>query len=336
MTMQQVGRLHGPQDIAPGADAMPVVGPKDVLIRVAVCGICGTDLSFYRHGSVPGGAILGHEFSGRIAAVGAAVAGVEQGQRVVVNPMVNALGLGRVAGAFAQYVRLTDAELGRNLFRLPDSISDETGALIEPFAVALHAVNRAAVTADDRAVIFGAGTIGLCVLTALKARGVRDLLVIDLSDRRLDLARHMGASAVHNPINGSARAFVGSHYGEESVRYMAEPLALASVAFDCAGALPALRDAIRSLAPKGRLVLVADPHDHGLPDLRLVMLRELNVMGALAYETEFPEVIDLLDRGVINLSPLVTHRFPLGEIAEAFRVQLDPDEAVKVLVLTGD
>ncbi|HEX7819265.1 MAG TPA: zinc-binding dehydrogenase [Sphingobium sp.] len=336
MTMQHVSRLHGAGDITPGTDDMPDIGPRDVLIRVAVCGICGTDLSFYRHGSAPSGAILGHEFSGRIDAVGEEVSGVTIGQRVVVNPMSNALGLGRVAGAFAQYVRLAGADVGSNLFSLPDSISDEMGALIEPFAVALHAVNRAAVTAEDRAVIFGAGTIGLCVLTALKARGVRDVLVIDLSDRRLDLARRMGASDVHNPANGNPLAFIRAHYGEESVRYMSEPLALASVAFDCAGALAALRDMTRALAAKGRLVLVADPHDHGLPDLRLVMLRELTVIGALAYETEFPDVIDLLDRGVIDLSPLVTHRFPLGEIAEAFRVQLDPDKAVKVLVLTGD
>lgn len=332
MRKQVVARLHGEYDIAPGTDDIPEAGPKDVVIRIAVCGICGTDLAFYRTGSVPSGAILGHEFSGRVVAVGEQVAGVTAGQRAVVNPMHNGLGLGQVAGAFAQYIRLEGAEAGLNLHPLPDSISDELGALIEPFAVGLHAANRAGVTADDRAVIFGAGTIGLTVLAALRARGVKDILVIDLSDRRLDLAREMGAGAVHNPASGSVRAFIGGHYGEEELRYLPEPVALASVVFDCAGAAPVPHDALRSLAPGGRLVLVADPHGLELPDLRLVMLRELHVMGALAYTGEFAEAIDLLDRGVVDLMPLITHRFPLNEISDAFRVQLNPDKAVKVLV----
>lgn len=334
MGHQQVGRLQGKQAMAAGTDDIPQAGPQDVVIRVAVCGICGTDLAFYRHGSAPSGAILGHEFSGRIVALGTDVAGLAVGDRVVVNPMFNGLGLGQVAGAFAQYIRISDARIGHNIFHLPASISDELGALIEPFAVGLHAVNKAAVTPADRTVIFGAGTIGLCVLAALRARGVADILVVDLSERRLALARQMGASATHNPATSSAPAFVGSHYGSEALRYAEEPVALATVAFDCAGAGPALRDAMHSLAPHGRLLIVADPHGHSLPNLRFVMLRELHVMGALAYETEFPEVIDFLDKRTVDLSPLVTHRYPLGAIDEAFRMQMNPDEAVKVLVLT--
>ncbi|TVV74476.1 zinc-dependent alcohol dehydrogenase [Sphingomonas solaris] len=333
MTRQQVARLQGARDISPDTSDIPTPGPRDVVIRVAVCGICGTDLAFYRHGSTPKGAVLGHEFSGRVVAIGTDVTGVAVGRRVVVNPMHDGMGLGQVPGAFAQYVRLGNAELGRNLFELPDAITDEAGALIEPFAVGLHAVNNAKVTPDDRTVIYGAGTIGLCVLAALRARGVRDILVIDISDRRLEFARRMGATAIHNSSTGSAPAFVGSHFGTESLRYAQEPVGLASVVFDCAGVRPALRDAVHSLAPRGRLVIVADPHDNDLPNLRFVMLRELVVMGALAYESEFPEVIDLIASGKIDLSPIVTHRFPLSRITEAFRIQIDPEEAVKVLVL---
>jgi 2-desacetyl-2-hydroxyethyl bacteriochlorophyllide A dehydrogenase len=315
-----------------GTDDIPAAGADDVVIRVAVCGICGTDLAFYRNGSVPSGAILGHEFSGRIVALGDRTKSLAIGDRVVVNPMCNNLGLGQIPGAFAQYVRITGAQLGGNIFHLPEKISNELGALIEPFAVGLHAVNNARVTAGDRAVIFGAGTIGLCVLAALRARGVNDILVVDLSARRLALALQMGASAVHNPADGSVPAFVGSHYGMESLRYVKEPVALATVVFDCAGAAPVFTAALHSLAVKGRLVLVADPHDHALPNLRLVMLRELHIMGALAYETEFTEVIDFLATRTVDLSPLITHRFPLEEIAQAFRVQMDPDQAIKVLI----
>lgn len=334
MGQQQVGRLLGERDIAVDSDDIPVAGPDDVVIRVAICGICGTDLGFYRHGSAPRGAILGHEFSGRIVAVGERVSGVAIGQRVVVNPMFDGMGLGRTPGAFAQYVRLADARPGRNLFLLPDSISDELGALIEPFAVGLHAVNRAQTAPDERVVIFGAGTIGLCVLAALRARGVEDIIIVDLSDRRLGLARRMGARHIYNPTQGSVPAFVGSLRGTDAVRYASQPIGRATLAFDCAGAAPALSDAMHSLAPGGRLVMVADPHDLTLPHLRFVMLRELTILGALAYETEFPEVIELLASGKVDLSPLVTHRFPLADIAEAFRIQMQPDEAIKVLVLT--
>ena len=161
MGHQQVGRLQGTCSIEADQAAMPVAGPGDVVIQVAACGICGSDLSFYRHGSAPAGAILGHEFSGRVIAMGDGVQGVSLEQRVVVNPMFDGVGLGRVPGAFAQFVRVGQVEVGRNLFILPDSLSDEQGALVEPFAVGLHAVNNARATASDRAVIFGAGTIGL-------------------------------------------------------------------------------------------------------------------------------------------------------------------------------
>lgn len=125
MTQQQVGRLQGTQIMTVGTEAIPKAGPDDVVVRVAVCGICGTDLSFYRHGSVPSGSILGHEFCGRIAMIGERVEGLAIGDRVVVNPMFEGLGQGRVSGAFAQYIRISSAKPGRNIFHLPDGIPDE-------------------------------------------------------------------------------------------------------------------------------------------------------------------------------------------------------------------
>jgi 2-desacetyl-2-hydroxyethyl bacteriochlorophyllide A dehydrogenase len=334
--MQKVARLIGVEDVASGSDGIPAAGPDDILVRVSACGICGTDLGFYREGSMPSGTILGHEFSGRLVTVGSNVGGLAPGQRVVVNPTPDGVGLGRISGAFAQYVRLTGARAGHNVFALPDSVSDELGALVEPFAVGMHAVNRSGLKADDRIVIYGAGTIGLCVLAALRARGARNVLVVDLSEKRLELARALGTSAVHNARDGDARAFVGQHYGEEELRFLPGPVAHATLVFECAGAPASLRDAMRSLAPGGRLMMVADPHGHALPDLRLVMIRELTVIGAMGYENEFPEVIDLLDRGVVDLTPLITHRYQLDEIAEAFRVQMNSEAAVKVLVLADD
>lgn len=328
----RVGRLMGAGSIAVEAAEAPTPGARDVIVQVSVTGICGTDLSFYRHGSAPAGSILGHEFSGRVVSIGNAVSGVSVGDRVVANPMKDNLGLGRLDGSFAQFLRLPDVQPGRSLFRLPDGISDEAGALIEPFAVGLHAINRAGARPGDKVVIYGAGPIGLCVLAGLKARGVEQVLVVDPSSLRRSLALQMGASAAHDPREGSSPAFVAGHFGALDLRYTREPVAQADIAFDCAGVGSVSGEALHSLAQKGRYVIVADPHDGTLPNARLVMLHELTILGVLAYEDEFLEAIALLDSGKVDLSPLVSHRFPLDRLGDAFAAQMDADTAVKVLV----
>jgi 2-desacetyl-2-hydroxyethyl bacteriochlorophyllide A dehydrogenase len=332
MAGQIVGRLDAPRAIRIDTADIPQAGPRDLLIKVARTGICGTDLAFFREGAPVAGAILGHEFAGTVIAAGAEVEGVGVGDRVVANPMIDLVGLGRVAGSFAEYLRLPAADPGRNVFPLPPAISDETGALIEPFAVGLHAVNRSRARAGEKVVIYGAGPIGLCVLVSLKARGVEQVLVVDPSEKRRSIALAMGASAAHDPRKGSAPAFVAEHFGGEQLPFLAEPLALADVAFDCAGVAAAIDDAVHSLARRGRLVLVADPHGAALAALRLVMLRELELLGALAYDDEFHEAIELLASGKADLSSLVTHRFPLTELGRAFETQMDAENAVKVLV----
>ncbi len=329
---QKVGRLQGAGTIELGTAEIPGLGPRDVLIEVAVSGICGTDLSFYRSGSPPAGAILGHEFSGTVTDIGKDVTGIAQGDRVVANPMVDGIGLGHHAGSFAEFLRLPDARPGRNIFCLPAHIPSEIGALVEPFAVGLHAANRAGAQSGERAVIFGAGPVGLCVLAALRARGLEKILVVDPSALRRSAALSMGALAVHNPQDGSSPAFVAGHFGADQVSFARQPIAKADIAFDCAGVASVLDDGIHSLALKGRFVIVADPHKLALPELRLLMLRELSVLGALAYEDEFSQAIGLLERGEVDLSPLITHRFPLDQLPDAFAAQLDAQQSIKVLV----
>lgn len=336
MGSQKVGRLLAEHRVELDSSEIPRVGPEDVVIKVSSCGICGTDLAFYREGSLPSGTILGHEFSGTITAAGERVSGLRIGDRVTANPMNSGLlGLGRAPGAFAEYLRIASPKLGQNIFKLPEGMSNETGALVEPFAVGLHAVNRARAQPGDRVVIFGAGTIGLCVLAALRARGVENILVVEPNAKRLTLAASFGAAEILNPRESSARAAAGKRFGEENVAYCEEPLARADIVFDCAGVRQIFQDAVRALAVRGRLVLVADPHSVVLTELRLVMLRELEVIGALGYEAEFEEAIGLLAGGTVELSSLITHRFSLTDIAEAFRVQLDAERSVKVMVYPG-
>lgn len=314
---------------------IPEAGPQDVVVQVNRAGICGTDLAIFRAGSPVPGTVLGHEFSGTVVAAGNRVAGVAAGDRIVANPMMDYLGLGRLPGAFAEYLRVPEADVGRNVFVLPDTVSDEAGALIEPFAVALHAINRSRAQMGERVVIHGAGPIGLCILAGLKARGVAGVLVVEPSAHRRDMALAMGASAVHDPVYGNPRDFVGAHFGLSDARDGGPTSGLADVAFDCAGVAPSLDAAVLSLGRRGRLALVADPHDCPLAALRLVMLRELEVIGSATYDDEFNEAIDLLASGRADLSALVTHRFPLARISDAFAMQMDPAQAGKVLIIPG-
>ena len=145
----------------------------------------------------------------------------------------------------------------------------------------------------------------------------------------------MGASAVHDPRGASPVDFIAGHYGCEEVLFARSSVALADMVFDCAGVASVLEDAVHSLKVRGRLVIVADPHDLSLPYLRLVMQRELSVIGAVGYDDEFTEAIALLGSGAVDLTPLVTHRFALSDLDQAFAMQADPQQAIKVMVKAG-
>lgn len=334
MGNNKVGKLRGGERFEIVDVEMPEAGADDIVLQVNSCGICGTDLSFLRSGSAPDGIVLGHEFSGTVVSTGRNVSGIAPGDRVTANPMVNLLGLGRIPGAFAEYLRVPAPQIGKNLFKLPGSISDEIGALVEPFAVGLHAVNRSGAKPGEKIAIFGAGPIGICVLAALIANGIQDIVVIDPSKLRRDFASQMGAAAVHDPAAGSATAFIGAHFGEMTYSYMEKPVAQADIMFDCAGVQAVLDDSVYALKSGGKLILVADPHDLALP-VRYVMQHELQVIGAVGYENEFDAAIELLASGKVDLSAMVTHRYPLSQIADAFRMQADPENAMKVLVQAG-
>ncbi len=330
--IHMAGHLDAPGRIRVGEVATPEAGATDILLRISWTGICGTDLAFFREGTPLAGAILGHEFAGTVVETGRDVSGIAIGDQVVANPMVDFVGLGRVPGSFAEYLRLPNVVPGKSVFVLPPEVSPEIGALVEPFAVGLHAVNRSRSRPGEKIVIYGAGPIGLCVLAALSARGVTDVLVVDPSEKRRAVAGEIGAGAVHDPSQGRSPDFAAAHFGRDVQPGTSATIAAADVVFDCAGVSAALDDAVHSLKRRGRLVLVADPHDLPLRHLRLVMLRELEVLGALAYDDEFREGIDLLAAGKVNLEPLITHRFPLEQLAKAFATQMKPDEAIKVLV----
>jgi threonine dehydrogenase-like Zn-dependent dehydrogenase len=213
----------------------PVAGPTDVLVKVRACGICGSDHMYTMYGGIPprqGATPLGHEPAGEVEAVGADVVGVEVGDHVVVNPMAASdgiIGCGGAQGAFSSHIVLLDAVAGVHFRVIPKEIPFEVAALNEPMAVARHAVNRSGATAGEKAVVFGAGPIGLGALLSLKAKGVAHVVVVDVLPQRLEKALAVGADAVINSLDedvaarllelhGTAAAVIGV-FGDGSYIY---------------------------------------------------------------------------------------------------------------------
>ena len=194
-SMRRVLNIHEVDDARLDEVAVPEPGSKDVLVDVKACGICGSDLTYIKIGGImrpPGGVTpLGHEAAGEVIYVGEQVEGIELGQRVVINPMMtpSMIGSGGPEGAFTEQLLVQDARVGDSLLPIADNLPYEIAALAEPLAVALHGVNRAQVKPGDRVVVFGCGPIGLGMVLWLLDRGIEDVIALDLSEERLELAR---------------------------------------------------------------------------------------------------------------------------------------------------
>lgn len=313
----------------------PDVGERDVVVDVAVCGICGSDLGYVAMGGLTPPGIpmpLGHELSGVVSQVGDAVAGIAVGQRVVVNPMAadNAIGNGGPEGGFAPHLLVRNAVAGEGIYTLPDHLSFEHGALVEPLSVAAHGINQAGVTADSRVVVLGAGPIGLGVVAVLKYRGVKDIAVVDLSEQRLERARQLGAThalVADRPLV----ELVGPHHGNAG-EVFGMPTLATDVFLEATGVRGVVEDVLNSIRPGGTLVVLG-VHKEPVPlDLVNLLYREITIRGAMAYPTEFPEVIEMLASGAVDLTPMVSHRYPLESFSEAFATASDASQAAKVLV----
>ena len=198
-------RVHGPDDVRVDEVAAPDPGPRDAVVRVAACGICGSDLSYIRMGGLAGPAgtpmCLGHEVAGTVDWVGPEVTTAAVGDRVVVQPgndELGRIGNGSPEGGLTPLLLVTEADRGR-LHRIPDGLPLDVAALAEPLAVGMRAADQAEVHAGDGVAVFGCGPIGLSAIAALVDRGHRKVVAIDLSPTRLDLALGIGAQAALEP-----------------------------------------------------------------------------------------------------------------------------------------
>ena len=212
-------KIHGIGDARLDPYERPAAGPKDVVVRMTACGICGSDLSYINIGRIPTpGTItaLGHEGAGEVLEVGAEVKDISVGQSVIINPMMSPgnIGSGGPEGAFTEELLVREARLGDSILPIPEGISYEIAAMCEPLAVAMHGVNRMAVKSGDKVVVFGCGPIGLGMILWLVDRGVTDVVALDLAPQRRERALALGARTALDPTGIDLRTELAKLHGE--------------------------------------------------------------------------------------------------------------------------
>ena len=332
-------RVHGPGDVRVDEVPRPSPGPRDAVVRVAACGICGTDLSFIRLGGSRGPSdtplCLGHEIAGVVDWVGSEVRTVKVGERVVVHPgndELGRIGTGAPEGGLTPELLVREAARDGRLFRVPDGMPLDVAALAEPLAVGMQAVNRAQVTRGDKVAVFGCGPIGLFALATLLDRGVADAVAIDLNPRRRALALALGAQAVLDPAACDPFDELARLHGTAPFLYGPTPATNAFI--EASGSAKVITDVLQRGRAGGRLSVVALHYAPVPTNFLLVMMKQFSIHGSMEYPQRFADAIELLARR--DLSPIVTHRVPLARFDEALGVLQGAADCGKVLVTMGD
>ncbi|MHA5049686.1 zinc-dependent alcohol dehydrogenase [Streptomyces sp. SD15] len=323
----------------------PATGPKDALLRIRACGICGTDVSFLHMGGAPfgpGGSMvslpLGHEPAGEIVEVGADVTGLKVGDRVVVNPQgvpSGIIGCGGKHGGMSEYLLIEDAEVGKSVAVFPDTVPFDVASLNEPMAVAQHCVNRSEAKPGDKVVVFGAGPIGLGAAIWLKLRGVEHVVVADVIPGRLETALAVGADAVIDSSKEDVTARLTELHGQ-AANALGQPRAGTDIYIDAAGAPAVFNATIASAKWGAKLVMVAVQKESDAIDLGGMLRSELTLIASQGYPTEIFEVTSELVANQERFARLISHRVPFSEVERAFELTMTPGAAEKVVVTFDD
>ncbi len=330
--MKQVN-IHSPGDVRVDEAPEPVAGPRDAVVEVAACGICGSDLRYVRLGGLagpmPAPMPLGHELSGVVESVGSEVVDWKPGDRVVLNPTAGRkmIGNGGPEGGFTPRLLVRDVADG-NLFHIPDGLPLEHAALAEPLGVGMNAVDQAEVQVGEKVVIFGAGPIGLAAVATLHDRGIEDVIAVDLSPRRLEIAKQLGARETLDASQQDPWPRIRQLHGESPV--LGAPMAGSDAYIEASGAASVIPQVIQQAKGGARLAVVA-LHGERPVNFLLVMMKQLTIRGAMEYPDDYNDSIELLARR--DLSPMISHRFPLDRFHEAFDTAKDPQAGAKILVL---
>ncbi|MBF6671202.1 NAD(P)-dependent alcohol dehydrogenase [Glutamicibacter halophytocola] len=315
---------------------LPALEPNQVLVQVSAVGVCGSDVHYYEHGRigdyvVDHPLILGHELAGKIAAVGSSVDSSRIGQRVAVEPQrpcrtcaqckagrynlcpdIEFYATPPVNGAFCEFVTI-ESDFA---FPIPDSISDEAAALIEPLSVGLWACERAGIRPGSRVLIAGAGPIGVIVAQAARAFGASEIYISDIAEERLEFALEHGATKALNAATDSVEGLDVDAF------------------IDASGAPSAVRSGIKSVAPAGHVILVGLGADDIELPVSYIQNREIWLSGVFRYTNTWPLAIELLEAGKVDLDILVTGRYSLSESEQALKSGKQPGQ-LKAVVYPG-
>ena len=316
--------------------SIPEPGPGEVLVQVTAVGTCGSDVHYYQHGRigdyvVASPLVLGHEPAGRVAATGPGVTRHTVGQRVSIEPGVpdftcpqcragrynlcpnmRFFGTPPIDGAFSEYV-IAHEEFA---YAVPDNLSDDAAALIEPLSVGIWACRKARVGPGARVLVTGAGPIGLVCLQAARAFGATEVTVTDINPARLELAAGLGATAT---IDTSTTPVRGAGLDPD-------------VLLECSGHPAATRDAIRTVTRAGRVVLVGMGGDEITLPLQHLQNNELELTGTFRYANTWPDAIALAAAGRVDLDALVTGHYGLADVEQALTAGTRDPASVKVIV----
>ncbi|MEV4704625.1 NAD(P)-dependent alcohol dehydrogenase [Actinoplanes sp. NPDC049316] len=322
--------LREPLDLVVEERPAPLPGPGEVLVRVTAVGVCGSDTHYFDHGRigdfvVEAPLVLGHEAAGVIEAVGPGVADRHVGQRVSIEPGVpdrtcpeclagrynlchrmEFFATPPVDGAFAEFVTVHAAFA----HPVPDEVSDDAAALLEPLSVAVWACEKARVRPGDRVLVTGAGPIGLLALQTARAFGATDVTVLDVNPGRLEVARSYGAT----------RTVVDDR----------EPAP--TVLLECSGSAAAVMSGLRALDRAGRAVLIGMGAEEVSVPVAHLQVREVVLTGVFRYANTWPTAIQLASSGRVDLDGLVTAHYGLQDTRLALTAARDVPGSIKVIV----
>lgn len=308
------------------------------VVKIASSAICGSDLHIFKgkHPSAPLPVTIGHEFAGEVVAIGNKVSKVKTGDRVTVEPVItcrkcNACRTGNYGycenisftyrngdGAMADYITVEEPYL----YKLPDHLSYNAGALIEPLSVAVHAVRRADIKLGERILVIGAGAIGILIAALCRKRGAAEIAIVDFSQKRLNMALKLGATIAINPLE---------HDVLNTVSKITNGIGMDKT-FECVGLEVTFNQAIMSLRKNGLATIVGifENSNITIPATRFIT-HEIKVQGSQGYCWDFPIALEMSKQ--IDLEKLITHTFKLEHLQQALETCLDKDSgALKVII----
>lgn len=337
--------IHSAGDLRVESVPTAQLGPGDVRVRVRSGGICGSDLHYYQHGGfgvvrIKQPMVLGHEVSGAIAAVGEQVQGLQIGERVAINPshpcgqcrfcqmglqnhcldmryFGSAMRMPHVQGAFRQEIVIAAAQA----YKLASTVSDAEGAMAEPLAVALHAVNRAGAMLGKRVLITGCGPIGAMMVIAARRAGAAEIVVTDVVDQPLHKALKLGADRA---INVASQSDALGAYSPDKGYF--------DVLLEASGNQQALRTAFEVLRPRAVLVVAGLSGTDATLALNTVVGKEFELRGTFRFHEEFGVAVELINKGLVDIKPLVSATLPYRDAGKAFALAADRTQAMKVIL----